>query len=344
MKILFITSSFRPQRGGVETHTWEVVQRLIEKGHDVIIITEKLPLHPSPQSRSEVKGFQKTYRLHFGDLGFFKKFRIWFEIFKHRQLIEQADIVHCHDVFFWYLPFRFLYPTKPVYTTFHGYETRFPPTKKAVLIRKLSEKLSWGTIAVGDYIRKWYGAKPDYVMYGAVEQFIDRPHNQQTHKSIPHKPKILLMGRLEKDIGIEMYIETLKILKRDKVPYSLKVCGDGSMRKKVEKYGKVHGFVNNINPFIKRADIIFASSYLSILEALSFGKPVVCVYNNPLKEDYLKMSPFAKFAHIENDPQEVALKIEHKHIKIKNLSQLKDFLKSLNWNNITETYLELWQK
>src|SRR3989338_7121296 len=307
MKILFITSSFRPQRGGVETHTWEVVQRLIEKGHDVIIITEKLPLHPSPQSRSEVKGFQKTYRLPFGDLGF-------------------------------------LYPTKPVYTTFHGYETRFPPTKKAVLIRKLSEKLSWGTIAVGDYIRKWYGAKPDYVMYGEVEQFIERPHNQQTHKSIPQKPKILLMGRLEKDIGTEMYIETLKILKRDKVPYSLEACGDGSMRKKVEKYGKVHGFVNNINPFIKRADIIFASSYLSILEALSFGKPVVCVYNNPLKEDYLKMSPFAKFAHIENDPQEVALKIEHKHIKIKNLSQLKDFLKSLNWNNITETYLELWQK
>src|SRR3989338_6263769 len=112
MKILFITSSFRPQRGGVETHTWEVVQRLIEKGHDVIIITEKLPLHPSPQSRSEVKGFQKTYRLHFGDLGFFKKFRIWFEIFKHRQLIERADIVHCHDVcLLYHLPmFEYLKP------------------------------------------------------------------------------------------------------------------------------------------------------------------------------------------------------------------------------------------
>jgi len=37
---------------------------------------------------------------------------------KNRQLLQNADIIHCHDVFYWYLPFRFLYPHKPVFTPF----------------------------------------------------------------------------------------------------------------------------------------------------------------------------------------------------------------------------------
>jgi len=71
-------------------------------------------------------------------------------------LIQEADIVHCHDVFFWYLPFRFLYPKKKVFTTFHGWEGIFPPKWQAKVIRNISEKLSFGNICVGDFIRKWY--------------------------------------------------------------------------------------------------------------------------------------------------------------------------------------------
>lgn len=195
MKILFFAPQFYPHIGGVEKHVLEISKRLVEKRSKVTIITEqvdnafqsiKAPYHSKFNSANEAKKTKQAvksaqinrkkienfdvYYLRFGKPGFFKKFRIWWQLFKLRDLIKNADIVHCHDVFFWYLPFRFLYPTKPVYTTFHGYETNFPPSKKAIFIRKVSEQLSNGTICVGGYIKKWYGAKPDYVVYGGVNE------------------------------------------------------------------------------------------------------------------------------------------------------------------------------
>ena len=67
------------------------------------------------------------------------------------------------------LPFRFLCPTKKVYTTFHGYEGNSIPTKKAILMHKISEKLSNGNICIGDFLEKWYGTKATYISYGATE-------------------------------------------------------------------------------------------------------------------------------------------------------------------------------
>lgn len=150
MNILFISRLSYPHIGGVETHLREIGKCLSRKGHTVMVITGK--------------------QINYPKIKFIGLLFIWLWFFRNRSVIEEADIVHCHDVFFWYLPFRFLYPKKPVYTTFHGYETAFPPSRKAVLIRKISEKLSWGNICVGDYIKKWYGTKPTFVTYGGINK------------------------------------------------------------------------------------------------------------------------------------------------------------------------------
>src|SRR3989338_7205104 len=184
MKILFLTSRFRPELGGVETHSFEVVQRFVRKGHSVRVISEesigtqansrsKKPStnvvtfgDPMSGTKKEVNGISIT-RLNFGPSGFLKKFRIWMTLWKNRSLIEQADIIHCHDVFIWYFPFRFLYTRKKVFTTFHGYEGVYPPSKKSIFIRQLSNRLSRGSINIGHFIEKWYGTKADIVLYGA---------------------------------------------------------------------------------------------------------------------------------------------------------------------------------
>src|SRR5207237_10432020 len=89
-------------------------------------------------------------------------------MWRFRSLIQEADVVHCHDVFFWYLPFRFLYPQNSVYTTFHGYES-YPIRKGAIWMRIISEKLSWGNICFGDFITKWYVTEPTVVSFAAVD-------------------------------------------------------------------------------------------------------------------------------------------------------------------------------
>ena len=150
MRIVFLSPRFYPEIGGVEKHAFEVAKRLSKKGHKIAIITEG-----NKDERFKMDNIE-VHRFYFGKKSWLKKFIIWQKLFSKRNLLKKADVVHCHDVFFWYLPFRFLYPRKKVYTTFHGYETRFPPSKKAVMVRKLSEELSLGNIIVGDYIKKWY--------------------------------------------------------------------------------------------------------------------------------------------------------------------------------------------
>ncbi len=347
MTIIFLTRRFYPLIGGVEIHSLEVAKRLEQLGHKVIVITENYKKQGLEGVESsdlkDIDGIE-VRRINPGGDGWFKKFRIWREIWKLRSLLNKADVIHCHDVFFWYLPFRFFYLSKKVYITFHGYEAKFPIAKKAIIVRRISEVLSFGNICIGDYISKWYGTKPDYVAYGGVYQIKNEKSNiKNTNKKL----KIVLIGRLEQDIGVRTYIKALEKLREDKIDFSFRVYGEGALTKKVEKYGKVSGFTDNIYQVMKASDIIFASSYLTILQALAVKKIVIAVYENPLKEDYLKLSPFSRYIYICKNAKEIANVIESvRNTPWKSNSMTEGGLlwtKEQTWNRVAEIYLSLWK-
>lgn len=346
MTILFLSRLFYPHIGGVETHVLEIGKRLIKRGHRVIVITEEYQSKDSSaKTTGEVEGIE-IRRIDVGQDNSRKKFRIWRQLFKLKQIIKDADIVHCHDVFFWYLPFRFLYPKKKVFTTFHGYETKFPPSKKAILIRRISEKLSWGNICVGDYIKKWYGTTPTFVTYGGVEIRNPKFEIRNKFKTQISKPKIVFIGRLEEDTGILIYLKVIDVLKKRKISFEFEACGDGTLRRIAMKYGKAYGFVKDIGKYIDRSDFVFTSSYLSILKAISRGKIVFSVFQNKLKEDYLKMAPFAKWIVIGNSPEGLVDKILYllKHQEKKEIitNTAYNWVKTQTWEKVLGIYIELW--
>jgi len=337
MTILFFSRLFYPHVGGVETHALETGKILVKDGHTVIVVTEN---HSWP-AIERVEGI-KVYRMPIGKDNWFKKFRSWSWLWKNRKLIKEADVIHCHDVFFWYLPFRFLFPTKPVYTTFHGHEMKFPPAKKAILVRKMSEKLSWGNICVGKYLQKWYGTKPTLVTDGAIVA------RKESHvKKIQGKIKIVFLGRLEPDTGIPTYLQMLSILKSKHRDFSLEACGDGNLREDVEQYGRVHGFVNNVSHFITQADFVFASSQLSIMEALLGKRIVFAAYDNELKKDLLSLAHFGKWIIMSDDPSYLA---DQFTVVMKNPSayntQIEDahqWVKTQTWRGLADLYIQLWK-
>ena len=243
--VLFLTPRFYPQIGGVEEHVLRVSRELIKRGKRIVVITEAIDerFESNRQSRymsdkmviikdwndlsAKTKYIKKTenlndlrkesvevetgfrkkiivYRIPKFKKGRFKKILIWLWFLKNKKIIQSAKTVHCHDVFYWYLPFRFIYFNKPVYTTFHGYES-YPVPFKNIVIRKISEKLSWGNICVGAFIEKWYHTKPDFVTYGAVESVIKIQNSKISskggsasgRKNTNKKLKILFIGRLE---------------------------------------------------------------------------------------------------------------------------------------------------
>lgn len=324
-----IVRLFYPHIGGVERHVGEIGRRLVKRGHKVTVVTGDMKGTEEVEEIEEIK----VFRIPYPKIRFFGLLYIWLWFLKNRSLINQSDIIHCHDVFIWYLPVRFLYPKKPVYTTFHGWEGVFPPRKKAILIRKLAEKLSWGNICVGDYIKKWYGTKPSYITYGGatLDQRVDRPNQEG----------VVFIGRLDKDTGLPIYLKALKKVK-------IQFLGDGPLRKEAEKYGKVLGFVENVRPYIFQSRFVFTSGYLSILEAMAAKRLVFSVYDNPLKKDYLKMAPFAKWIIIESDPKKLSEKIKyylnHPEEEEKLVEKAYNWAKNQSWKRVVDLYLKLWRE
>lgn len=337
MNILFLSRLFYPHIGGVEKHVYQLSKQLMKKGHKIIVIAEK---HEKKLKNKEVLERIEIYRIPIKNKNWFKKFNLWFWLFKNRTLIEKADIIHCHDVFFWYLPFKLFFPKKKVFTTFHGYES-YPLLKKAVIVRKISEILSSGNICVGEFMKKWYHAKPDYVSYGAVERV------KPVIKAIKDDSAVFI-GRLDEQTGILTYLKAVEILRKKIGNFVFTIVGDGNLKNQIGKEHKLLGFKKEATKYLYRHNFAFVSRYLSILEAMLAKKLIFAVYDNPIKEDYLRMTPFAKWIIIKDDPKELAQKIEYylknQKEKDKKINDAYEWVLGQTWNKMSDMYLQLWQK
>lgn len=346
MKVLFLTRSFYPNIGGVEKHILELSKVLIKRRYEITVITEG---GHKNNSLGEISGI-KIYRINTGKNNWFKKFRIWKELLFKINLFYSADIVHCHDVFFWYLPLRFIFPLKKIYTTFHGYEGNSLPTKKAIIMHKLAETLSAGNICVGDYLKKWYGTKPTIVIYGAISI----PKNLPVQSPMKTVKNVLYIGRLEEEAGILIYLQALKILKDFGINLKLTVLGDGAQKKQAQKYSLKNklnvifkGFVKEVYDYLPNADVIFTSRYLGTLESFVFKKFVFCVYNNEIKKDCFSLSPFGKFIVLQKGSkalaEEVLKYIKNPNLYNKKIAKANKWVVSQTWGNLANQYLKLWK-
>lgn len=336
MKILFLSHFFTPHIGGVEKHIDEISSILKSRGHEITVLTYRFD---NRLKYKECVNGIKIIRFGYPKKKMIGIFFIWFFILKNRFLIEQNDIVHIHDVFAWYLPFRFLYSSKKVYTTFHGYEG-FPIRHTSKIIRKISEKFSFGSICIGDYLKKWYGQHPDVVSYGGVNLTKFRP------RKMIKKYDGIFVGRLDEDTGIRNYISMIKILKNKGINFRMIVLGDGKYRSIVKRYSVSLGFVDNPEIYFANSRFSFVSGYLSILESFATKKLVFCTYDNDLKRDCLKLTPFANWIVIEKDPDKIAEKVQY---LLKNKNEIKrkvglayEWVKGNSWEKLVYKYEELW--
>jgi len=336
MNILFFSRLYSPHIGGVEKHVNEISKILTQKGHKVTIITEK---HFSGSKTKEtIEGIEIFRMPNFKD-GKLKKFKIWKWLWKNKQLIKNADVVHCHDVFFWYLPFRFLYPFKKIFTTFHGYED-FPLKLKNIFMHRISEKLSMGNICIGDFIKKWYGTRPTFVSYGGVNIV----KNQRS--KIKDQNGAVFIGRLDEQTGILTYVQAVELLRKQVPNFEFLVIGDGKLKNRINKKNKILNAVSNASEYFQNYNFAFVSRYLSILEAMAAKRLVFAVYDNPIKKDYLKMAPFSESIIISCSASELVEKIlfylDNFEAKEKMIGKSFAWVSKQTWEEMAGIYLKLW--
>lgn len=343
MRIVFFSRLFYPHIGGVEKHVSEISRFLIRCGHRVVVVTEKYD--KNLKTSEEVFGI-KVKRILWTRGNWFKKFIIWGWLLKNRKIIFQADIIHFHDVFFWYLPFRFLYPQKRVFTTFHGYE-EYPLRRRTILLRKMAETLSTGNICVGDFLKKWYGTKATVITYGGVDLKKYQISNIKYPMANSKKQGAVFIGRLDEQTGIRQYLEAFRIVRKRLPEFVLTVVGDGPERVTVEAHTRVLGFEKNPVQYFAKHRFAFVSRYLSILEALAAKRLVFAAYDNPLKRDYLTMAPFANFIVVEQDSKKLAAKVlyylKHPEKEKKMVEKGYEWVKKQTWQEAGKLYLKLWK-
>lgn len=336
LKLVFLCRLYRPHIGGVEKHVEELSKRLRARGYDVTIIAEQhsfvLPFH-------ERIGGVEIYRIPIPALR--SKFGVWVWTLRHIVLFLKADLVHAHDVFWWYLPLRCLLWWKPVYTTFHGYEGVDRPTGKAIRSRKVSERLSKGTICIGDWMRTWYGAHPTAVSYGAAS-FVQSP--------APKNNRAVFLGRLSEDTGILDYMRGVALMKGE---ISLDIYGEGPLLHDVQTFCSRFTFVQyrgtTLFPekILKSCRFACVSRYLSMIEAMQCGRYVFAQWNNAIKRDYLLSFPpishTSMFTLPEEFAQEMRYILDHAKIETREIAAAHDWASGQTWNAVADLYENLWK-
>jgi glycosyltransferase involved in cell wall biosynthesis len=295
--------------------------------------TKKLPLH-------ERIGKVEVYRIPISKTVYLKKFLIWKWFVSHLNLLLEADIIHIHDVFYWILPFRLILAFKKVYITFHGYEG-YPIKIRWIVARKIAELLTNGNICVGDFMKKWYFTHPTSVIYGGVR--LKTINNNQKTKN--NGLSAVFFGRLDAQTGVLEYVKAYEKIKAVYPKFRLTIVGEGELLRKIPKNIKVVPFTKNIESYISKNRYVFVSRYLSMLEALSLKREIIAVYDNPVKEDYLQMSPFKNYVSIAKNSEEI-----EKHV-LDNLKTNKNntkegflWAKKQTWEKIEKVYLSLWKQ
>ena len=294
MNIVMLTEYFHPHIGGVEKHVRNLSGELALRGHSVTILTRR---YDPALEKEERIGDLRVLRFHERPSLPFMKGSLWPALLSEVNLLKQADVIHVHDHTIFLkgmLPFRLLFPWKPFYVTFHGHEGRFPLARRQIVERRLVERLARGNICVGHYLDKWYGTRSSTVTYGAVSEPSDIP--------APEERSIVFLGRLEPDTGIMTFLQAFSLIQEaSQDPFRLYVCGEGSLMGKVRAFAsekapgiEVLGRVDNPASWIARGRFVFASGYLSMLEAMISRRLVFAVYDNPLKQDYWMMMPQAR--------------------------------------------------
>jgi glycosyltransferase involved in cell wall biosynthesis len=278
----------------------------------------------------------RIIRIPVGKKLFFKKFLIWKWMLQNIPFFGSFDVIHVHDVFFWLFPIRPFFFWKKMYITFHGYED-FPVKKRWIFIRKMTEILTNGSICIGKFMKKWYFASPTYINYGGVRL--------EERNSSENDMGAVFFGRLENQTGIMQYLEAFEKIKKEYPYFKLTVVGEGPLKRQLPKNINYKPFTTDVLSYIAKNRFIFVSRYLSMIEALSMNKEVIAVYDNPIKKDYLLMSPFKKYVQVFEKSDEIAnfiLSRLKKNELSKNI-EAASWAKSQTWGKVANTYLSLWK-
>ncbi len=315
MKIGIFTDCYYPQVNGVVTSVLMLEEELIKLGHDVTIVTVKVPKH--------IDDKDNIMRVNSIPFSRWKEFRLGFPFFSetYKDIMNMNfDLIHTHTEFSMGLLGKYMARSLdiPILHTYHTmyedythYVLKYGKSIVKRLIKgtsKLYVKTYDGIIAPTDKTRialRSYGVNNNIYV---VPTGIDLHHfsKYETHNPTlskirsqyhihPDDKIILSLGRLSEEKSVQTIINQMPDLLLREPHAKLLIVGDGPYRSKLEKLAKNQNLnehiiftgqipFDDVSYYYSLAHVFVSASKtetqgLTIMEAMATGVPVV-VYDD----------------------------------------------------------------
>lgn len=336
--VTFVCNRAWPYRGGVEKHVRKLIENLSEFDIDLI--------SSFPKVSDSSKYYPVKTRLIVLDR--FSIFRNLLIGLNPRVIysIVKADVTHYHDYStilgwgLWGFFLRFIMRRRQ-FITFHGWEGKFPLSKKVILVRRIIAIMCEGSIAIGGFIPKFYGTSHDIISYGGVD-------SQPESTEIPADNRVIyFVGRLANDSGFLLFLQAFVNLRDLNLVDRFVVYGSGPLEIDIDSYTGVEWKGEVDEPFldVPIQSIVFASGYLGMLEAFSRSCRLVSIYDNPLKECYLKSFPnWENVFWVCGSVEELVSAVVEAKIDERKFERARETAIRMSWLKMSEDYISLWEK
>ncbi len=346
MDILQVTPRYPPQSGGIETHVKEISERLVDRGHNVTVLTADAGdggTHRECRNGVHVRRYQSispNNTIHFCP-------QILAAVWNY-----DSDIVHAHNYHSFPLFFAALgVGERPFVATAHYHGESASPTRNRLLslyrpFGRYAVRAADKLIAVSEWEATQLTAD-----FGTDAMVIPNGLNTERFTEIKKeerdRPYLLCVGRLEKYKGIQHVIRALPKL----ADYELVVAGSGPHRDWLEQIA-VEGGVEARVSFLgyvddQRLPRLYAGAELflnlsefeaygmTVGEALASGTPCVVLTSTALT-DWTQEDRCVGINH--RTPEVVAEAIE----KTIGEAAVETDLKS--WNDVMTAHISIYKE
>ena len=294
MKIGLVTPYIFPVPGGVNAHVGYLYENLVQRGHDVRIISST----HGPQRSSEGDIIRLGYGWSVptnGSIGTLTVSHRYGQLVSEMLEHERFDILHFHEPFVPFLSLQILrHSTSVNVATFHAY-SGFSPSYEfgKRMLQRFAKKLH-GRIAVSaaarHFIGRYFPGEYKVIPNGVdLRQYGDAPPFARWRDGIPN---IMFLGRFESRKGLMYLLRAYYQLRLEGLACRLLLVGGGPQAAEARRYvaSRQLGGVEMLGRVSDRDKVrafatadIFASPAtgqesfgIVLLEAMAAGVPIVC--------------------------------------------------------------------
>jgi phosphatidylinositol alpha-mannosyltransferase len=294
MKIGLVTPYIYPLPGGVNEHVRYLYEGLIERGHDVRIISSTHGLQRGDEGDviRVGRGFSVPTNGSVGTLTVSPRYLSQIRALLAR---ERFDVLHFHEPFVPLLSLFMLRESRSVnVATFHayaGWSTSYELGKRLLggYARRLHGRIAVSA-AARHFIDRYFPGDYKLIPNGVdLSRFVDVPPVERWRDGTAN---ILFVGRFEGRKGLMVLLKAYRVLRRSGRDCRLLVVGGGPQEREVRRYIATRGLqgvelLGRVSDAEKTRLFATADVFVSpatgqesfgivLLEAMAAGAPIVC--------------------------------------------------------------------